>query len=346
MVSIQPIQLWRYLGLKRNKIPKGISRLFYLSWEDALWDLLLKKNVPKGSYILVPEFYCGDVENNIRTHGYNIARYPVARDMTTGKKDFIDAIRKCNPSVVVIFHAFGISNRLLDKTLINKYINPEVILIEDSVHRIVNPDEIKILKENHFIVDSLRKVVPMQGANVYGRKEDLNFKEPAVTQSLAYSLAVHSMWLQMVICWNLGFYKQAENLMVRGYDLIGDSQLPSKGFFLFKQINKFVRHDKIEATKERQIKIYEKYIKTEVAYRKTDRKKMRGYPLVLEHKYATRVLESLRKHGLAVRFELDDGVWSKKQKIVSLPVGLHTADTQIMRIAGLVKKSIASEVAV
>ena len=101
-MSQKPIQLWKYLKLKRNKLPKNIGRLFYLSWEDALWDILAKKNVKKNSIVLVPEFFCGDVEDNIRAHGYKIAFYPVSSKLITTNKQLAESILRYKPTVLII----------------------------------------------------------------------------------------------------------------------------------------------------------------------------------------------------------------------------------------------------
>ena len=268
MIPLKPIFLWKYLKFKRNIIPKNVGRLFYLSYEDALWDILDKRNVKKGSIILVPEFFCGDVENNIRKHGYKVSYYPVSKHLKTSSRQLSIAINKYHPTVLVIFHALGITNSLFENPIWLKDLSGKTILIEDCVHKIVNPQKIKFIKKNHFIIDSLRKVIPLQGSVVYTQKNELNFTEPTIFQSWKYATVVTFWWMIMQMLWNLTHFTRktdlsnwfsikANQVMKIGYDLIGDSILPARGFFVFNFLQQFIDFKKIEQIKMKQIEFYE-----------------------------------------------------------------------------------------
>lgn len=355
MISTQPIQLAKYLGGNENYQNHKIKQLFYLSWEDALWDLLEKKKVRKGSRILVPDFFCGGVEDNIRLHGYKIGRYPVDKYLVTKHVYFAKKIKEYKPKVIVIFHAVGIKNNLfLDKKWL-KLVNNNTILIEDCVHRIVNPKKIKILFESHVIINSLRKVVPLQGCSIYGTSSFLNYSEPPFFRSLFYSIKVHLYWILMIFLWELSHFfwgskissdtaLMAEKIMIKGYDVIGRSKLPAKGFHIFNLLQKHINLEKIYGIKQKQVELYEsnlhKLLPIETPYRKSDKKEMRAWPIVLDIKHAYRVLGYLRKKGLIVRFELDDSIWSKKQKIIYLPLGPHINNRQQLSIINIVKNSL------
>ncbi len=343
MFSVQPIQLWRYIGFKRNKIPRNLRRLFYLSWEDALWDLLDKKKIPKSSYILIPNFYCGDVERNIICHGYKIVRYPISKNMTVSENKFRFLINKYQPKVVIIFHPVGILSNLSKDRKWVKSLSDDILLIEDGVHRIVNSQKIKIFKKNHFIIDSLRKVVPLQGSNIYGNKEDLDYDSLPFYQSINYSIRVHTLWLVMLIFLNLGFYRFAEQLMVKGYDLIGDAKKSAPGFILFKYIFEFINFEKIYKIKYHQVKIYNEYFINELKYKSSDKGELRGFPLIVDNLVADRVLNKIRSSGLMIRFELNDSEWSQGNKIIYLPLGPYLNDNDIHEISKLVLKSFEYE---
>jgi hypothetical protein len=265
---------------------------------------------------------------------------------------------KSVPRVVVIFHAVGIHNRLLDKSIWIKYIRPETIIIEDSAHLLINPERIRIIKKNHFIIDSLRKVVPLQGSNVFGNVKDLNFSAPPIFQSFHYSLRVIFLWLEMIFFWNLSnlfaknnlsnfFAETAEKLMTKGYDLIGDNKLSARGFFIFGFIQQFIDYKKIGKIKKRQIEVYEEklgdIIPVNINYSDKDRSEMRGWPIVLPINRAKTVLKFLRKNGLKIRFELNDSIWSRKQKIIYLPLGPHLNTLKVLSISDLVIKSFEYE---
>ncbi|MBI5127031.1 hypothetical protein HZA76_01080 [Candidatus Roizmanbacteria bacterium] len=356
MMSLKPIFLFRYLKFKKNTVPENIKRLFYLSYEDALWDILDKKQVGKNSVILVPELFCGDVENNIINHGYKIAYYPVSNKLKTTDEQLVRSIKKYKPAVLIIFHAVGITNNLFRKTSWLKNIDENVILIEDCVHKIVDQHKTKFLKKNHFIIDSLRKVVPLQGSVVYGQKDDLNFAEPSFFQSSVYATKITVLWMTMNIFWvltqifsgtrlSVWFADKANRSMKIGYDLIGDNFLPARGSFVFSFLQQFIDFEKIKKTKKRQVEFYEKKLSNlsskifqKVPYSKSDKSELIAYPLILPIDNASKILRLIHHQGLMFNFELNDSVWSRKQKMIYLPLGPHITERNFELVVSTILK--------
>jgi hypothetical protein len=344
MVSTQPILSLKYFKFKKNVLPENIKGLFYLSWEDALWDILSKKNIKHGSCILVPDFYCSDVEKNMKLHGCRLAFYKINNDLSADKESFVSQITKFKPQVIIIFHPVGIKSNLLEnpKWLVKTV--GDSILIEDSVHRVVDPKDFKIFKKNHFIINSLRKVVPIQGSWLYGDRADLDFYEPPFYQSFGYRIRVNILWFLMVAAWTLKLFTLAEKLMLIGYDLIGDSILPAKGSYIAKFLAVRLDSRKIEETKNEQVIYYEKelgkILPIKLSISDKDKRKMRGFPVVLSQKNAKNILNFLRGNGLLVRFELNDSGWSKKQKIIYLPLGIYMTRGQQTMVCNLVRSVV------
>lgn len=354
MLSLKPIYLHKYLDSSPRYPPKGIQRQFYLSYEDALWHILTQKRVAKGSVILVPEFFCGDVEDNIQNHGYCIQHYHVSKLLITSEAELIKMIRQYHPSVVVIFHAIGISNKLLSSTNWINNLAPDSIIIEDSVHRIIDPPTISLKHPNHLVIDSLRKVMPLQGSVVYGSTKFLDFPEPPLTQEFLYRLQVTMLWVLMNFLWfgaqsvantrlSVVFAKAANHVMGQGYALIGDRVLPAKGTPLFNYLHRFVNPRKIATIKDRQVRFYEQQLRsldpdifTVPFYRRSQRGLLLAYPLILNIRHATKVLDYLHQHGLMLRFELDDSVWSRHHKVIYLPLGPHLSFANLHNIARII----------
>lgn len=345
MLSPQPIRLAKYLCTKRSKTPSHLKRLFYLSYEDALWDIFKKKDIKNGSNVLVPDFFCRDVEDNIRNHGYNVVYYHIKKDLSVDVDDFENQIKTQKPSVVTVFHIVGITSNLFANREWIKLLNEETILIEDCVHRILDPQKIEIYKKNHFVINSLRKVVPLQGASVYGLKDDLNFSPPPLYQSFFYSIKVHLLWLIMNILWRTGQFIDAEKLMIKGYDLIGDTDLPARGLWLFKILEGFLDHSKIAKTNFEQASFYEKELKgitkNKVAYQKSDFEKMMAWPIILDPETAPQILEKIRSKGLIIRFELNDSFWSKNQKIIYLPMGPYITHSDQVKVCKIITEALS-----
>ncbi len=345
MISTQPVFNLKYFQLRKNKIPKDIKCLFYLSWEDALWDILIKKNVKKGSGILIPDFYCGDVEKNINKHGYKTYYYKIDSKLRANKNSFVSSIKKYRPEVIIIFHPVGIKSNLLEDNDWLIRITNGSILVEDAVHRTLDTKDFKIIKKNHFVMDSLRKVVPVQGSRLYGNTNDLNFEVPGIFQSLGYSLKVNTLWLLMTFAWTLNLQKIAERLMIMGYDIIGDAKLPARGPAIGKFFSERLNISTIQNVKSLQVKFYQDNLKDvfpmNIRMSDKDKKHLRGYPFLLPLNRAKKILNYLRKHGLMVRFELDDSPWAKKQKIFYLPLGIYISDKQLIKIVKLTRAALS-----
>ena len=224
----------------------------------------------------------------------------------------------------------------------NRNVSPYLtILIEDCVHRIINPSKIYFLKPNHFVIDSLRKVVPLQGSSLYGRQEDLGFPPPDPTQSIEYSVKVHFYWLLMLICWQAGLSKAAERLMLKGYDLIGDSNKPARGFGIFNFLSDRINFGLVEKNKKAQAEFYESHLKQlPVMYKLKDKAMLRGWPVLLNNK-SRKILTRLRNSGMILRFELNDSVWSRKNKIIYLPMGLHIDEKKQAKICKIFSEVVS-----
>lgn len=342
MISPYPIHLHRYLKKKKNQFPSNLGKLFYMSFEDALWDILKKKKVKKGSVILLPEFWCGDVQNNIVSHGYKYVHYHTTDDFKVNVSEIITKLKKIKPSVLLIFHPFGITNNLIQDTSWLKNLSQKTILIEDCVHRLVDPSDIRLLTKNHLVMDSLRKAIPLQGSNVYGNREFFDFRPDLINGSFFYSVGVVFLWAVMQIFLNLGMVKAGHKIMQIGYDLIGDSTDGAGGWSVFDYFQQFVDYDKVKEVKTMQIKFYEKELGRfqKRLYAPHDRALMKSYPMVFPKKKGERLMEYLKIYGLMTKFELDDSAWSSRMKVIGLPVGLHLKTNDIRYIINIVKKGL------
>lgn len=361
MIPVQPFNIFSYISKNTNeKLPDGIKCLHYLSWEDAAWDVIKFKKIEKGSVALIPSFWCVDVVKNMRAHGIVCAHYKCNQNFQTDEKILIDAIKKYSPKIIIIFHAVGIKNELLTQNTdwIDE-IPDDTLIIEDSVHSVVNPEEVKITKKNHFIIDSWRKVMPLQGAAIYGKKEDLFWGEPKLSQSLFNKFTVIFFWIIFQILLFLQYISHgrisiflgnlAEKFMILGYDFIGDGKEASGTFNIFTKLHSKLDYKKIKKIKRDQVLQYEKLMKDifksnefvqQVKYQESDIEELRGFPVRFSLEFADKALANLRKNGLFVRLELNDSPWSQKNKIIFLPLGPHLNNRDIEKVVEISKNSI------
>lgn len=362
-VPVQPVGYYHYFSLNRINIPSNIGHLFYVSWEDALWDLLSHLQYTKPTTALLPEFFCGDVVSSMICHGLKPVYYPVDKNFYTNPQVFAKYLDKHKPSVVVILHSVGITNQLFaQKKVWLPSLSPETLLIEDSVHRIVDPQKIDLISPRHVVIDSLRKVVPVPGSNLYGHKEFINFKSPIWQQAFNYQLKVFWFWLLFQLFLKTGvlwpsisiknyLYSKAEKTMIIGYDKIGKSYTPASGWSLWGIMSKHLDLAKIYKTKKIQVNIYKQKLKHllknsnffEINIPESDYGFLRGFPLGINVRNSSTILHKIRNNGLLLRFELNDSIWSTKHKVVYLPIGPHLTNKDIYTVCGILAKSCGSK---
>lgn len=358
-IPIQPTGLNVYLGAARIVVPPRLRRLFYMSWEDALWDIMAAKNIKEKSIILVPEFFCGDVVIAMKKHGLRTIWYPCDKNFQTDPLIFKKIIEKHDPTFIVIFHAAGITNNLF--VTYKKWLSAmssKTIIIEDAVHRIVDPRKIKIIHPHHVIIDSLRKVTPLQGSNLYGRVDFLNFKQGKSLNTLLYGSTVvllscifqFFLFLTILFKWQrIGklFNLLAEKIMVRIYRLTGSSNKSSPGMGVFNYLSQRLDIRRIEHSKKKQVAKYHKDLSSifktphffKIAIPPKDEKLLRGFPVGIHLPQATAIRTFLRKQGFLALFELNDCPWSKHEKVIYLPLGPHISNGDIEFVITQLNKS-------
>lgn len=113
MINYYQPFLLPFLGTHKHRLPESVHALFYHSWEDAFWDLLRHKNIPKGSVVLVPRFYCMDVLENIERHGFIWKMYDLDKHFQTDSQALQQAIKQYQPRMILIFHVAGISSNIM-----------------------------------------------------------------------------------------------------------------------------------------------------------------------------------------------------------------------------------------
>jgi hypothetical protein len=357
LVPTEHYNLISYLGFTWYTVPKTIKRHFYLSFEDALWDLLIAKNVSKGSVVLVPSFHCVDVMNNIEAHGYKCEVYQVDKNFQISQSRLLESIQTHNAKVVFVLHNQGIKNPLMKKIEWMNQIDKDIIVIEDSVHVMVNPEKVEILSENHFVIDSFRKVSPLPGSFIYGKPEALNYKKTPAWSAFIYQLQALFWYTRFQTELSLAFllnkkklYLQAEKSRVIHNDIIGDSQKSGRLLGVYALIHRFFDFKRISRLKDKQAKIYHERLQIpkeskyffNIAMTEEDFANLRGYPIGLWEPYAKELNNILRAKGIHTWLQLEDSQWCKDKKVIFLPIGPHVSEKHINYVcdvlADLLKK--------
>jgi hypothetical protein len=357
MIAVQPPFIKNYFS-DSKKLPakSGVNRTFFLSWEDALWHLVSVKNIKKGSTVMLPDFFCGNVADHMIEHGLKVKYYPINGKLEVNFSKFLKILKKEKPSILVIFHPVGIESGLLIKKQWLRFLSEKTVLIEDSVHRVIDPQKIKFISKNHFLIDSLRKVVPVQGSFLYSTDQIPQVSLNQTLLTFVYRSTVFIEWafmqINLVFAYRIKnkriskiFGRFSEESMLRGYDVIGKSHLASPGIKFMENLADKINIERIKNAKEMQFKLYKSGIKKTSGknfwlpvMKLRDGKNLRGFPLIMKNNVADKFLKYMRDAGVLLRFELNDSSWSEKQKIVYLPMGLHLKTGDIRYIINLLNK--------
>lgn len=347
MLNYYQPYLLPFLGLKSYHLPKNIKRYYYLSMEDAIWEFTRKMNIPKGSLFLFPDFYCVDVLNNVKMHGFQYKLWKVDRHFNTNIDAFIKLIIKEKPRMVFVFHAAGITSNLFKDTRWVPYLPPDSFIIEDCVHRLVNPAEIKLINKRHIIMDSLRKDSPLPGSFVYGAKETLTYTPSPYRFS--WYLVSTSIWY-ILFRWILKLGSLLNNAHMTNFahekilqihdDIIGDSWESYRGLPWVPLIHRFIDFRKIEQLKVHQVKMYKKLMQRiysssqffyEIEINEKDYKNFHVYPvgILVPESETKNLILYLHKNNISVWIKFPKCDWNKKKSCLFLPLGFHVSDAEI-----------------
>lgn len=337
MFAVQPVIHHKYFTWRRAPVSNCPNK-FYLSWEDALWDVVQSLNLT-GGLVLVPEFFCMDVIENMHSHGLKVEFYRLDKNLQPIRKNVIQKINTLKPKILVLLHPAGITNKLVNKSFIDT-LPRDLIVLEDAVHRVVNPHTIILYSDKHICITSLRKVVPIQGSFLYANKAFLNNLNGGKV-NLQYSLPVVFLWGAMQGCLLVRKGARAERLMQTGYDLIGDEQTATSGQKFFALLYSYLNFDKIAQIKTGQVAMYKNTLQNKLAtsigyipkIKREDFGNLKGLPIVMPKNIGMRTLAKVRARGIYLRAELENCPWNTNRTVCYLPMGAHLTLKEVEKAA-------------
>ena len=247
-----------------------------------------------------------------------------------------------NPSVLILFHACGIRNTCVTKNFIQKQ---RCLIIEDAVHRLVNPSDVVLYSDRHFLIDSLRKVSPLPGSFIYGTTASLSYPPAPIKlwngyflKSLYWFVVFRILLFISAITNNAHLASFAHTkLLKRHDDIIGDSLIPQRSFSWIGNIGLWFNFPKIASQKSRQVALYQKLTNNFYANRsiyfkitipQTDYGSLHVFPLGLTRVPAD-FMEKLHNKHFAVWCKYEDSPWARHQHVLFLPLGFHISEKEI-----------------
>lgn len=354
MINYYQPFLLPFLTHKPYRLPANTRRTYFLSFEDGLWVLLKKYRIPKKSTILIPDFYCTDVVDNIRSHGYTPVFYPLDDQLAISKEKLDRYIQQHIPHVIIIFHACGITR--ISQEYISSLCDThaDTLVIEDAVHKLVAPNTISLRQTNHYLMDSLRKVSPLPGSFLYQNGKAPSVRPDATIREWRYSLSVHitfwffrTIFVMGTILHNARLIQFAHEKTLKIHDdIVGDSDGGYAGFTLIPHIHAFIDFEKIQQLKYTQVQLYEHYLddvlKTSPLWYRiyipdNQKKDLHVFPVGIKKKNVnsifSRIEAYLHAHNIIVWFKFPDSSWSAHRGILFLPLGFHISHSDIKQTA-------------
>ncbi len=349
MINYYQPFLLPFLKLKPDDIPAGLICLYYHSFEDGLWDLLQHRFPGRRLKFLVPDFYCSDVLDNLKNRGHRYIYYPLDRNFQISVSQFKKYLWLNRPDVVIIFHACGITSRLFDDTSWLADLPPHSLIIEDSVHRLLDPRKIKLLSDRHFVIDSLRKVSPLPGSRLFGSPAALSSFTSHTSYFNRYFMLSSFYYLLFRFVLALGFVINSAALVSLAHqqllkthdDLIGDSFTPQPGLPVFLPLIHRLNYAKLNRLKKRQVTLYRRYFRSIFSspwfYQPdipvSDYPHLHIFPLGFTRPPSSDLARFLRLKHLPVWFKFLDTPWSQSRGVLFLPLGFHVSASDIRRQA-------------
>lgn len=355
MLNYYQTFLWPFLRTQRYQLPQGVAQQYYVSAEDALWHLTAEKQIPKGGIFLVPSFYCMDVVENIEAHGYPVRFYEVDDQLQISQAKLLAEVQKHQPVAVILFHAAGISLAACTPHLYKavQQIRPDCLFLEDNVHRLTDPSQVRIFGQLHLIMDSLRKDSPLPGAFLYGTTEYLNIPMPTQYTwhwyrwlTLWWFLVFRLVFLSGVLLRSAKLVRFAHEKVLKLHDdLIGDVDTPPAGFGAFAWIHGFINFGKVYRHKKAQVARYGQLVESllaqdnlqkllyQIRIPDQDAGQLHVFPVGLrvgsQTPLVTQLLVELQKRGIVVWAKFPDCPWSARQAVLFLPLGFHVSQQEI-----------------
>lgn len=349
MINYYQPYLLPFLGFQKSTISKGIKRYYYHSFEDGLWDLLEKRSIPKRSVVLIPDFYCTDVLLNIKLHGYSYQLYPLDKNFQVNQKTIQKYIKKYNPKMLILFHACGITSMLIKNKKWLTTIAQDMIILEDCVHLVVKPNKVHIIHDNHYLIDSLRKVSPLCGSFLYGTHNGMCFEQKNHTSVSTYQMKsffwffiFRSLFILGNMTNNAHLVRFSHQVLKKHDDVIGDSPNAHRGFFLFSLFFDWFHFKKIEMLKTKQVNHYQiqlkpLFLKNSLFYPiripQDDYRKLHVYPLGFQRRPDHRLIQHLHNHDCIVWYKFEDSPWSRSRGVLFLPLGFHMDKNSIIKLS-------------
>ena len=317
-----------------------------------------------GSVILIPDFYCMDVVINIKNHGFNPVYYPMDDNFQVELPILNAHISAYTPAAIILFDACGIPCLRMSEMKKLTRNNPNIIFIQDAVHRLIEPNKVRLVAHNHYLIDSLRKVSPLPGSNIYWKTGSQTISPDTNRNEWCYRLSVHVWYVFFRVLLTTATLMRIPRLILYAHektlkshdDIVGDSTGGYAGNPLTPHILTHSHFAKVQKHKRHQVELYEKLLRNvcqnnfqwfPVTIPDKAKQELHVYPLGFRHngdmEQLKKIENLLHRQHILVWFKFPEAPWSDKRSVLFLPLGFHIRNKDIFFIAQTLKEIISRE---
>jgi hypothetical protein len=324
-----PTLFWKFLRGKKPVLREGVAKAEFLTFADSLWALCLSQKIPKKSVILLPNFYCSDVTKFFTKIGYRFEYYELDKNLQVVESSLKKMISFHNPSIIILLDALGIRcNLARDSKWIVEQCSKGRYVIEDRVHSLLNPADVRTHHERHITIDTLYKVSPFLCSRIFGKEKIINLLKDTQTGywygmktifvHSAYQFLLHLAYLLK----NNNLQKQAEKVLtVLCERVIGFSKKPGKTSVLNQYFADHICYQKINDYKQKEFQSQIQLFNTTsflsnnsllMPFQKNEAMLLRGVPLYIENEKVLTFITEARNNHMLISIELGDSPWAQK----------------------------------
>jgi hypothetical protein len=326
---------------------------FFLSYEDALWSLLLSRSAQKQAQetrVLLPDYYCMETVEFLRKRGCEILFYPVDAQLCHDEDAFYCALQDHQPDLIVLYHILGREPKLKHDLKWLTLLKPDAILIEDCAHCLLDHKQIRFLCQYHYYIDSLRKVSPLQGARIFAAQANL-------LPSVGWHWDLHrwhTAWLYLM--WRMSLqgvrflhniriplfghkaisralWQYSEYLFELHNERVGGADRPLAGFLIDQCLVQHIDLCKIKAHKRWLGVRYHAMLSRlsqlspqlrPIAFDEGDWESLKFYPIAISKTESAKLLNFLAQRNIYLDVLYPDSPHCQERDYLMLPMSLHT----------------------
>ena len=327
-----------------KKQQTAITSDFYLSFEDALWQFI-ESSTFESKNVFLPSFFCTDVSSRITQRGFNIVYYSLDENLKFNQESFLKLTKDKIFAFVIIYYPMGMKDSVPDISWFRDNLGEKIFIIEDYADSLLSEDEVKIIDKRHIAIDSLRKLLPIQGARIWHSKL---FCKPTTFNTYALKTFIFWNLTRAIGCiFDILKISLIDNvrwdIFCRHSDLIGSSKEPCLGFKLDRFILNYIC---VETYKSLRSKVIDYYLDSFSSYSfdnpwgvvkiaDLDKKNVRFVIFRGPKGALVKLSDQLEQHGISTDTHFDDSPMGMQYDFLLLPSSLNINKNITDKIASI-----------